>query len=146
MELQNNPDQDVTPEEVNRVRADPKKSYAIRLLHLTNGMLLIGYVIEIFPETILLLRPYVVEVDYDSRKSNIDGYKFEPYLNQLVHFDPNGLDPMPFVMSNVISVSVPAKHLQINYEQIVALHSRAVVNVEDIKIKKRHYLNNNTVH
>lgn len=127
------------------IKAVEGQSYPIRLLHLNNGILIIGFVIEIFPEVILVLRPYSVVPDYDMATGNIDGYEFVPYLDQLAHYDPNTLDPTPFVMSSIVSVNVPAEHMIFNYDNIISIKSAAAEDLERIVIRKRTYLND-TVH
>ena len=127
------------------VRAEPGKTYPIRLLHMTNGMLLIGFVIAVYPETILLLRPHFVKLDFNPETENIDGYEFEPYLDQLVFYNPNSLDPTPFICTNVISVSVPANHLVTNFESVTMIKSMVAVDPEKVQAKARHFPSRNPV-
>lgn len=150
MEVQNNPDtNELTDAEIaDRLTAKPGGRYPIRLLHMTNGMLIIGFVINVFPETSLILRPYVVEADYDPQKDNIDEYEFTPYLNQLVDYNALDLSPISFMNSAIIAIAIPAQHLLENYTHIIRLRE-AVAATEDqteIHLYKRNYVNPNTKH
>lgn len=146
MELQDNPDTDVEQTRPKRTRAEAGESYPIRILHLNTGLLIIGYVIESYPnEVILMLRPHVISLEYDREEGNVEEYEFVPYLNQLIAFEPNGLDPTPFIMSNVISVNMPAEHVLKNFESVIHLKSLAAVDPERIKLQQPHYLTR-TVH
>lgn len=142
MELQDHTVEDVTEEEALLVRAQRDQAYPIRVLHLSNGMIIIGFVISMMSNCILILRPYNLDILFNETGTNIDQYGFDPYMNQLALFEPNGLDPVIFMLSNVISINVPAPHLKQNYESIIALNALGSVDPEHIQVSKRHYLNN----
>lgn len=140
MELPDRENQDV------KTRAEYGEEYPIRILHLANEMIIIGYIIDSFSDVVMVLRPYIVDMDYDRENSNIMAYEIEPYLNQLALYNPNELDAVPFVMNNIISIAVPATHLSQNYQQIVAMKATAAVDAERILLTKRHYYNDKLVH
>lgn len=150
MEVQNHPNTD----EVNvdktpvSVVAEPGGRYPIRMLHYLNGMMVIGFVIAVFPETTMLLRPHVVEVSYNSQNENIEGYEFSPYLDQMIYYDPHDLTPVPFMNSNTVALVRPAAHVISNYTDFVRLkESLAFKQDEDmVEIFKRPYINPNLRH
>jgi len=141
VELQDNKDNNVMS-----IRAEPGKEYPIRLLHLMNGMLVIGFVISIVQSTILMLRPYIVDIDYDAEDKNIVAYALDPYLDQLVHYEANSLDPVPFILDNVVSVNIPARHLMENYNNIISMASIVAIDEDKLKIRRSEFLNDKTVH
>jgi hypothetical protein len=145
MEVQNNPNPDEVTEPC---VAKAGESYPIRLLHLLNDMLIIGFVIAVYPETTMILRPYIVDPEFDPVKRNITEYDFEPYLNQLMHYDPHELSPVPFMNASTISITRPAAHLVQNYTSIIQLRQAVQVAEEkgNSEIYKREYVDTKTRH
>lgn len=135
MEVQNHPDPDGQVRDEQPIAeltiAKPGHSYPIRMLHLRGGMLIIGYVINVFPDTILILRPHVIEVEFNPETETIEEYEFRPYLDQLVFYNPRDMAAIPFMTSAVISVTRPAEHLIENYTSIVRLKELVSVTPED---------------
>ena len=149
MEVQDNPNpNDVTEKEASQVRARPGEKYPIRMLHYSNGMLIIGFVICVFPETTMLLRPHSVEVVYNSEETNIEGYEFTPYLDQMIYYDPHDLTPIPFMNAASMSLVRPAPHLISNYTDIIRLKETMAFRSEDdyVEFYKRSYVNPRTRH
>lgn len=151
MELQNNSDQHVnaqsqdTIEEVD-LQAVPGKAYPIRLLHLTNGMIIIGYVISVIGDTIMVLRPHILDIEYNPASKNIEHYEFDPYMDQLADNDPLSVDPTPFVLSNVFSVNRPTQHVVENFAGIVRLKEVASIDPERIFLAERSYPSSKVLH
>lgn len=151
MEVQNHPDpNEVSDEKIaEQVMAKPGGKYPIRLLHLIHGELIIGYVIAVFAETTMVLRPFTIEARYNPEKETIEEYDFEPYLDQMVYYDPHDLSPIPFMNGAVISITRPAQHVIDNYTSIVQLREAvdyAEEGKKDIQIYKRSYYDPKTRH
>lgn len=128
MEIQNHTDQDVTQfsdEDIEGLlTVDPEKTYPIRLLHLSNDALTIGFVLAVMPDSVLLVRPHNLQVFADRTGEgdlNIEAYDLVPYLNQLVEYDPDDTSPTPFMMSNIISMNIPAPHLRRNFMMVTQM-------------------------
>lgn len=120
MEVQDHPDQDESL--VKRiVRAEPGKQYPVRILHFVNGLMIIGFVIEVFPETTMVLRPHSLDVNFNEHSENVEGYDFEPYLNQIAHYDPSDLTPVAFMNSSLVALVRPADHVIKNYVGLVQI-------------------------
>lgn len=120
--------------EIDPVMAEEGKQYPIRCIELVNGMVLIGYVIEIDDKVIQLYRPFVVfptdDVDPDGvEPPNMVQYELIPYQSQIAHFDITNLTPIPFMLSATVSVFYPASHLLLNYQQYIGL--QVLVATED---------------
>lgn len=152
MEVQDHPDRDELSgnDAPHQVEAQSGRSYPIRLLHLFGGLIVIGFVIEVFPETTMVLRPHVVEILLNREDENIEEYQLSPYLDQLIHYDPLALRPVPFMNTAIVSITRPADHLIENYTSVVRLKEAVAIaeqnHVEDIQIYKRHYANPRTRH
>lgn len=152
MEVQDNPNPvEVAPETPSSTLplvAVAGVKYPIRLLHLMNGMLIIGYVIAVYPETTMVLRPYLVEPIFDETRTNITEYEFEPYLDQMSFFDAHDLVPTPFLNSACVSISRPAHHLVFNYTSIIKLREiiKSTADAESVVLYKRDYVDTRTRH
>ena len=127
-----------------KVVAENGKAYPIRLLHMVNGQLIIGMVIDVFPDVMMILRPYEVEVAEDD-EGNISAYQLVPYLDQLAEYDPQTLNPVPFMNANMIAPVVPARHMISTYMAVTRLREGFVDGVE-YPIRKRHYASARTKH
>lgn len=153
MEIQNHSDQNVRPElsdeDINSlVKANPTKSYPIRMLHLSTGSLIVGFVISVLPDTIMVLRPHVLQVAGERNHEgdfNIEFYEMVPYLNQLVEYDPEELDATPFMTSNVISLNIPAPHVRRNYTSITQMKQQ-YHSEDDDTVLYREYPSKDTLH
>lgn len=143
MEVQNHPNSnEVTDEQVrDKVVAKPGAKYPVRLVHLINGILVIGFVIEVFPEVTMLLRPYVVEVEFDPEQKNVPEYDFIPYMDQMAHFDPKELTPVSFMNASMVAIFRPAQHVLENYTAIIQLKETVANTGDDEEIYKRDYIN-----
>ena len=151
MEVQDNPDQDggVTEEEIASTVAKAGHSYPIRILHLVNRTIVIGFVISVFPETTMVLRPYTVSVNFNPETENIEEYEFTPYLDQLAHYDPTDLQAIPFMNSAIISIVRPSQHVVENYNGLIQIKETVAVTPaeEDIEIlMHREYPSKHTLH
>lgn len=134
MEVQDHSDQDgrVSEEQAaEMVRVEPGKAYPVRLLHYPNGMIVIGYVIAVFPETTMVLRPYTVQVSYNEASDNVDEYEFAPYLDQMAYYSPTDLTPVPFMNGMMIAMLRPSEHLVQNYTGVVRLREAITATPED---------------
>ena len=148
MEVQDhsNPDEveqsEDSEERIDRIVAKPGQSYPIRLIYYPNGKLIIGFVIAVFPETTMLLRPHLVDVIADETE-NVTEYDFTPFLDQMAHVDPTDLVPTPFMNNTMLAIVRPAEHVVRNFSDYVRL-KESVASAEDpdaVEIFKRPYLN-----
>ena len=117
-----------TEEEIRQITAKRGQSYPIRILHLVSDLLVIGFVIEVLPDTVLLLRPYVI--DADGNDTEMRSYELIPYLDQLADYDPQSLVPIPFFKTSIIAPVTPARHLIKTYTNIVNLKEQFSVSEE----------------
>lgn len=90
---------------------DPQKDYHVKVLYLTNGILIAGHVIAEDETSIHLLQPHEMHVSWDGRRREISEYEFVPFLNQVAHSSPTELVVYPFYKSALISAVVPAQHV-----------------------------------
>ncbi len=145
MEVQDHTDSDGNVESIN---AEPGAKYPIRILHYANGLLVMGFVIKVFPETTMVLRPYVVSVNYDRNSDNITEYELTPYLDQIMYYDPLDLTPSPFMNASMVSITRPSQHLLENYTSIVSLKEALSIHhdEDEVKIFPTNHFNPRTRH
>lgn len=120
-----------TEEAVDLVRVESGKAYPIRLMHFQNGLNVIGYVIAVFPETTMVLRPYTVTVDYNEHTDNVEGYEFTPFLDQMAYFNPLDLTPVPFMNNQMIAIVRPSEHVVSNYTGVIRLREKVASTPDD---------------
>lgn len=125
------------------LRAEHGKVYPIRLLHMPDDQLIIGFVLAVLDDVVLMVRPYWVDPQQDET-GNIVSYTVTPYLDQLVHHDPETLEPVPFTRSNIYSINLPAAHLRKTYNANQGFRER-LVHDEPI-YGEGHYPSNSTKH
>jgi hypothetical protein len=99
----------------------------VRMLHLSNGCFIVGYVVTQTPVFIGILRPYEIHYNYSQKHHEIIGYDLVPYLDQLNLGHPLAQSPIPFLTSNIISVMIPEYHVIRNYEKIISMKEMAFV-------------------
>lgn len=108
--------EDQPPEpEVDPTVGQRGRAYPIRILHLVNDITVIGMVIHVTHDTLYILRPHYIDVDYDEDRKNLSSYTLIPYLDQLVHYDANSMSTTPFLTYGIASMSIPAQHLLNTY-------------------------------
>jgi len=117
------------------------------MLHYPNGQLIIGFVIAVFPETTMMLRPHIVDVQADEN-DNVEEYEFVPYLDQMAHVDPTDLVPVPFMNAHTMSIIRPAEHVVRNFSDFIRLKESVALahDPESVDIFRRPYLNRRTRH
>lgn len=147
MEVQDNTDTETNVKSFQYL-AEHGKEYPIRIIHLLDGSLMIGFVIGIEGSVVMVLRPYLVEASTkEDDQNDIVNYELVPYLDQLVGYDPNTLEPMSIMLSSAISLASPADHLATNYQQIINMKSLLGYHPEGkILLKDRQNPSMRTIH
>ena len=136
----------VQPSQEDPTVAKRGQSYPIRLLHTVNGILIVGLVVHVTSDTIHVLRPYCVEVNYNEKKHEVTCYNILPYLDQLVDYDPTSKLSTPFVISSIISMSTPAPHLLRNYMTMVGFKEHISEYTADAPLYSGEYTDGNSIH
>lgn len=131
-------------EEYEHIVAKPGGKYPVRLLHLINGMLVMGFVLRALPDSLMVLRPYEV-ITHEQEDGTIPAYELEPYLDQLAEYDANTMLPVPFMTANIVGVVIPAKHLMQSYMTHIRLRENFEA-LDEYPIRQRHYPSANTKH
>lgn len=109
--------------------ASEGEDYQIVLLHLTTGVLIIGFAIHEDKDSVWILRPMSVEPDFDEN-NNIVQYELVPYLDQFADAHPMTLMGTRFYKSAITSACLPSQHLIRTYNTIIHFKEQVAADPE----------------
>lgn len=127
------------------VTYDPQRDYPVKLLYLTNGILVVGHVISEDENVAHVLQPHEVHVSWDRRRHEIAEYEFVPFLNQVAYSSPTELVVYPFYKSALISTVTPTLHITATFTKQLGIKQMVVRDPEQDLIP-RHEPDIRTVH